>query len=246
MDKTQASIDTHNRVQRQYYERRLPEENWRIQPVQSSYIANHIDRIAAFGDLGPGERILDIGCGMGKYTLALAERGCRLEALDISPVLLQQLEAEAKGRFDIKLHCGDILDPSPELEGRFDVVVGFFMLHHLIDIAAAFRQVRKLLRKGGRVVFLDVNPLCPLYYLQITLSPTMSWRAEKGIVNLTRGQLDDALTAADFTAGSIERFGILPPVLRNRSFGPGFDRAFDALAFLKPVAAFQIIRAETA
>ncbi len=242
LDRT--SLESHNAAQRAYYEGRTTAQNRRIEVRSTPYIVNHIERFLAFSDLRVGERVLDVGCGMGKYTLPLAERGHLLEALDISPRLLEALAYAARGRAVIPTHCADILRPAESLYGRFDVVAGFFMLHHLADADEAFRQMKKLLKTKGRIVFLDVNPLCPLYYVQIALTPGMSWRAERGILNLTPGKLRAGLAAAGFHNSRIERFGILPPFLRDRPGAGTGERLFDAVAVFRPMAAFQLISAD--
>jgi len=233
----------HNAVQRNYYEGRSPEENFRLEVRNSPYIENHVKRLVHFAGLRLGEHILDIGCGMGKYTLPLLRQGLSVEALDLSPKLLAALEQQTRSREQIRLHCGDVLDPSPDLCGRFDVVTGFFMLHHLYDLIAGAQQISRLLRPGGRVAFVDVNPWCPLYYLQISISPNMSWAAEKGILNLTRSKVTAALTSAGFRDVKIDQFGILPPALRNGFAGAAIEEAFDGLRVFKPVSAFQLISA---
>ena len=195
-------------------------------------------------DLGVDESVLDVGCGMGKYAIPLAERGYAVEALDISPRLLADLASAARGRASIPAHCVDILEPDESLCGRFDVVAGFFMLHHLLDVGEAFANMRKLLKANGRVAFLDANPLCPLYYIQIAFTPGMSWKAERGIVNLTAKKLLAGLPAAGFRNCRIERFGILPPFLRSIRGGSAFEGLFASMSALKPVAAFQLISAE--
>jgi 2-polyprenyl-3-methyl-5-hydroxy-6-metoxy-1,4-benzoquinol methylase len=240
----EPKIEAHNAAQRRYYETRTDAENWRMLPARSPYIENHLDRLLAFAALRQDEKILDVGAGMGKYTLPLARRGFAVEALDLSPVLLETLSKSGGAELGIATHCADLLQDQPALAGRYDVVTGFFMLHHLIDIRAAFRQIHTLLRPGGRIAFLDVNPLCPLYYLQIFLTPSMRWSVEKGILNLTRRQVSHALTTAGFENLRLTNFGILPPPLRNRLGGATFERSFDALTPLRGFAAFQLIAAE--
>jgi 2-polyprenyl-3-methyl-5-hydroxy-6-metoxy-1,4-benzoquinol methylase len=239
-------MDQHNALQRQYYEERSERQNWRMLPDTSPYVENHVDRVIDCAQLHKDDLILDIGCGMGKFTLPLARRGFRMEGLDLSPVLLEELSKRNPTQAEVPTHCADVLYPPTHLKDRFDKVTGFFMLHHLVDIEAAFRQVRTLLKHDGKVVFLDVNPYCALYYFQIFLSPSMRWKAERGMLNLTPKKLVSSLQAADFKNVAIRRYGILPPPLRNRSFGPALDNLFDKIPFSEPVAAFQLISADRA
>lgn len=236
-----SSFQDHNRLQRDYYEGRSLKENWRMLPDDSRYVQDHVARAIQGGNLASGQRILDVGCGMGKFTIPMVRRGLKVEGLDLSSYLLEQLKRTSDT--EIRTHCADLLSPPEAMHAGFDAVSGYFMLHHLPDLARAFTAVAELLRPGGRLVFVDVNPWCPLYYLQIFLSPSMRWRAERGMLQLTSRHLHQALAGAGFTDSRIERYGILPPPLKNRRWGRGFERGFDAIAPLRPIAAFQIITA---
>jgi 2-polyprenyl-3-methyl-5-hydroxy-6-metoxy-1,4-benzoquinol methylase len=209
------------------------------------YVMNHVDHMMDMSGIKPGDRVLDIGCGMGKFTIPISERGIDIDAFDLSPRFLEELQAQAQGRTNIRTFCGDALAPDASLYETYDHVIGFFMLHHLIDIPRAFAQVRRLLKPGGRIAFIEPNPLCPLYYLQVTFAPNMSWEAEKGILDLHRKQVLKGLEDAGFARSRIELYGILPPFLRNRRRGARAERLFERLTPLKPVSAFQVILAET-
>ena len=95
----------------------------------------------------------------------------------------------------------DIADPPDELCGVFDAVVGFFVLHHVGDLARAFSGVSALLRPGGRAAFLEPNPLFAGYYVQVALTPGMSWRGEGGILRMRPRLLQGAAGAAGWRSG---------------------------------------------
>lgn len=246
MKRQPSNAEQHNALQRQYYETRSEQQNWRMLPDTTPYIANHVERFIKFARLNTTDEILDVGCGMGKFTLPLAAQGFRMEGLDLSPVLLNVLSSRTPETLDIPTHCADILVPPSDLKGRFDKVTGFFMLHHLIDVEASFKQMYSLLKENGKVVFLDVNPFCALYYFQIFLAPSMSWKAEKGLLNLTPKKILTSLQNTGFNDITIKRYGILPPPLRNRFFGPAVDGLFDKARIFESVSAFQLISATRA
>ena len=50
-----------------------------MRPSPSFYVERQVDALVRFAELSEGERILDVGCGMGRYTFPLAERGLRVE-----------------------------------------------------------------------------------------------------------------------------------------------------------------------
>ncbi|MEM8792334.1 MAG: class I SAM-dependent methyltransferase [Pseudomonadota bacterium] len=238
-----TDLKDYNTLQRQYYENRPLAHNHRMVLRRSPYVLNHVDHMIELGQLDPSHRILDIGCGMGKFTIPLQERGFAVEGFDLSPKLLEALRAENANTPTV---VGDLHDIAPELQGQYDRVVGFFMLHHLHDLGLAFRQIAKLVKPGGRVSFIEPNPNCPLFWIQITAMPTMSWKAEKGIFNLTRGNLRRLMTQAGFEAPDISQYGILPPFLRNRPGAAQVEAGFDKVAPLRPIAAFRRISARLA
>ena len=132
--KQKTTKTQHNAIQREYYESRSDQQNWRMQPGTTPYIANHVERFIKFAALSKTENILDVGCGMGKFTIPLAHLGYNMEGLDLSPVLLDSLNSQSGQSVNIPTHQADILSPPDFLNNRFDKVTGFFMLHHLIDI----------------------------------------------------------------------------------------------------------------
>lgn len=240
MPKSNVEQINYNALQRTYYETRPIEHNHRMVLQRSPYVLNHVEHMIDFAGLQPGQRILDVGCGMGKFTIPLQEMGYTVEGFDLSPRLLEMLSNEAPS---IPTICGDVQDMDPALYGKYDHVIGFFMLHHLFDLDKAFGQFAKLLKPGGRVSFIEPNPNCPLFWAQITLMPTMSWKAEKGIFNLGKRNLRGIIARAGLEKNLISQYGILPPFIRNRRGAAAFEAGFDKIAPLRPIAAFRCIGA---
>lgn len=235
-----ASVASHNDAQRRYFEeRRIP----RMLPGDSPYLRRHVEMAAAAIGLEAGERVMEVGCGMGRYTFLLAERDLRLEGLDLSPVLLERLARFDGGRFKIPVHEADLQNLSDELAGRFDAVVGFFMLHHIQDLAGCFAGVARLLRPGGRAVFVEPNPLNVLYYAQIALTPGMTWQGDRGMLNMRPNKIARAMRDGGLAEPRTTRFGFLPPFVVNRPFGARIERALERVAPLRPMCATQLFQA---
>jgi SAM-dependent methyltransferase len=232
--------ETHNRAQIDYFEARVKRT---MVPRPSPYLARHVDEVVRHAGLQPSQRLLEVGCGMGRYTLLLAERGFAVEGLDLTPGLLQHLDAFNGGRFDIPLHTADIADPPAALIGAFDGIVGFFALHHMHDLDACYAGMAQLVRPGGTVVFVEPNPLNPSYYAQILLSPRMRWRAERGILRMRRRTIFRAMTAAGLIAPRLARFGLFPPLLAERAWTRPIEHAAEAALSATPCLAFQIFSA---
>jgi SAM-dependent methyltransferase len=234
-------VERHNRAQIEYFERAGKEA---MKPSASPYVHRQVDELIRFGGIAAGERVLDVGCGMGRYTIPLAERGIRVEGIDLSRMLLDRLEEFNAGRHDIPLHCADILDPPAGLEEGFDAVVGFFTLHHLHDLASSFRAMARLAKPGGRVVFLEPNPLNVLYYVQLVVSPGMSWAGDRGILEMRPGAVFRAMEAGGLTGCSLMRFGFFPPFLANRRWGLPLERLLERLPLWRPFLPFQLFRGD--
>lgn len=236
-----ADLEAHNRAQIEYFERAGKHA---MQPSFAPYVQRQVDRLFAFAGLSPGERVLDVGCGMGRYTFALADRGVEVEGVDLSETLLERFRAFDAGRYGIPLHRADILDMPEELKGSFDAVVGFFTLHHLHDLASSFAAMRALARPGGRIVFLEPNPFNALYYIQMFVVPGMSWRGDKGILNMRPQTAFGAMRAAGLENVSLQRFGFFPPFIANRRWGSRAEAILERVKIFERVRPFQLFRGD--
>jgi SAM-dependent methyltransferase len=99
-------------------------------------------------------RVLDAACGIGTQALALAARGFRVTARDVSEGAVARLRREAEARrLTIDTAVADMRRVADSVSGPFDVVAALDnSLPHLLsdgDIEAAFRQFREVLRPGG-------------------------------------------------------------------------------------------------
>ena len=240
-DPPHPNPQSYNRFQVEYFDPKIKKT---MVPRDTPYLRRHIDEAIRFGGLTPGESVLEVGCGMGRYTLLLARRGLQLEGLDLSPVLLDYLSQVDAGAFNIRLHCANVDDPPAELRGRFDVVAGFFVLHHFFDLGRGMHGIRQFLKPGGRVVFLEPNPLCPLYYLQILFTPGMKWQGEKGILRMHPKPLALAMQAAGLGGFAMHRFGFFPPFLANRSWGSRLEAALERIPRVDSFKAFQLVKGQ--
>ena len=95
---------------------------------------------------GSGKRILDLGCRSGALTMAYLA-GNEVVGLDVDRRALA--EASRRG---IATCWGDVESELPFDAGEFDVVVAGELLEHVRDPASLLRDVRRVLRPGGRLV----------------------------------------------------------------------------------------------
>lgn len=110
--------------------------------------------LSLFGTLGPGGRVLDVGCGDGFHLKLLREfgdPGWALEGVDPSPRAVER--AAAAG---LTVHCGT-LQAVPLREASYDVVLLVMTVEHVGDPPAVLARIRELLKPGGRLVVVTDN-----------------------------------------------------------------------------------------
>ena len=124
-----------------------------------------LERLAELASRQPAVRALDLGCGAGHASFALARGGAqRVTAYDPSPPMLTVLATEAarRGHAQIDIHAG-AAESLPFAAATFDLVVTRFSAHHWADVSRALAECARVLVAGGRLVVIDlVAPEAPL------------------------------------------------------------------------------------
>ncbi|RWG77325.1 MAG: class I SAM-dependent methyltransferase [Mesorhizobium sp.] len=124
--------------------------------------------------LAKGISVLELGCGYGRITNRLAEKGARVAGLDISPVLLKKAEADAAERgVNVEYFLGDMR--SLPWRDRFDAVFLWYTTFGYFDDPdneRVLREAASSLRKGGRLLIDHANYFAflrhesPIYVVQ--------------------------------------------------------------------------------
>lgn len=105
-----------------------------------------------------GARVLDVGCGAGLLSEAMAGEGARVTALDLSPELVEVAKLhllESGLQVDYRLQPVEAL--AAEMPGAFDAITCMEMLEHVPDPASVLRACATLLRPGGRLLLSTLN-----------------------------------------------------------------------------------------
>jgi SAM-dependent methyltransferase len=101
-----------------------------------------------------GTRLLDAGCGAGLLALLAHLRGAQVTAFDAAPMLLTVVRSRVPSA-DVRE--GD-LDALPFASDSFDAVTAVNSIFYAVDIAAAMRELARVVRPGGRVVITAWGP----------------------------------------------------------------------------------------
>lgn len=111
--------------------------------------------LRAWGAWRDGVRILDVGCGDGGASAALARAGARVQGFDLDPRRVEGGVRSAREHgIDLELGVADITDPRTleRYEGPYDLVLFRDVLEHIPDVDAALRHARERLAEGGAIV----------------------------------------------------------------------------------------------
>src|SRR6266540_5343818 len=101
-----------------------------------------------------GGRAVDLGCGSGHHAARLAPRFGEVLGVDVSAPMLE-LARVRRNLPNVRYQHRDLRSVRPEIDGRFDLVLSAYALHHVEDLDQALEGIRRLVAPGGRVVLID-------------------------------------------------------------------------------------------
>ncbi|MAO67275.1 MULTISPECIES: bifunctional 2-polyprenyl-6-hydroxyphenol methylase/3-demethylubiquinol 3-O-methyltransferase UbiG [Idiomarina] len=123
----------------------------KINPVRLGFIENHTEGLF-------GKKVLDVGCGGGLLSEAMAERGAEVTGIDLAEQSLKvaRLHALESGR-QIDYQCIAVETLAEQNTDSYDVVTCLEMLEHVPDPAAIVQACAKAVKPGGLVFFSTLN-----------------------------------------------------------------------------------------
>jgi ubiquinone/menaquinone biosynthesis C-methylase UbiE len=127
---------------------------------QAAFFAEMTRDALVRAGIGPGMRVLDVGCGVGDVSSVAAELvgpTGKVHGIDISPeaVSIATSRMRADGRDAVRFSVASI--ESFENYGDFDAVIGRFILVHMTDPAASLRWIAQRLKPGSTLAFVEMD-----------------------------------------------------------------------------------------
>ena len=116
-------------------------------------------RLTAEAVVRPGDRVLDACCGTGDLALGAERAGGRVVGLDFSERMLERARRKSA---TVEWVRGDLLE-LPFEDGSFDAATVGFGVRNVADLERSLRELRRVLRPGGRLGILEItSPRGPL------------------------------------------------------------------------------------
>lgn len=113
--------------------------------ANASFVSGLAGEVVELLDPGPGERILDLGCGDGTLAVELAHYGCHVVAIDVDRTMVAATRARGIRAFQQDARDLDLHQP-------VDATFSNAVLHWVPEHERVFQRVRNVTRSGGRFV----------------------------------------------------------------------------------------------
>ncbi len=137
-------------------------------PAGRARAQRRAELIIEAGRITASSLTLEIGCGTGVFTELVSKSGANITACELCEELL---ELAYKKHYTSKVDFinDDATQLGPEHNGRYDVVWGSSVLHHL-DLKLSLPRILRLMKPSGRFVFAEPNLLNPQIWLERNVS----------------------------------------------------------------------------
>jgi 2-polyprenyl-3-methyl-5-hydroxy-6-metoxy-1,4-benzoquinol methylase len=158
----------------------------------------NLDFLARTNLLQPGERILEIGCGIGTVVAELARQGYDVTGTDISQVAIEYGRAKY-GNIRLEVQPAEEL---PYADATFDTVLSFDLFEHIARIDRHVDEVHRVLKPMGHYLFQTPNKLSNVV-AETLVYKSLKWRRVHPALH-TPGQLRRRLARHGFEARFIK------------------------------------------
>ena len=145
--------DKREEIVKDYYNTYKEDERFTAPHRKVEFITtvNYIEKLAKKGD-----KILEIGAGTGAYSVYLAKKGYKVEAVELSEHNLETLNQNAEGVKNLTVRQGDAVELGMYTDNLFDVTLSLGPMYHIFnekDMKSAIREAVRVTKPGGIIVF---------------------------------------------------------------------------------------------
>lgn len=120
----------------------------------------------------PGDKILDVACGTGNYTIALAQARFEMHGIDQSSIMMEYARKKSNSHL-AQWHLGDA-EHIPFADKTFDGALCTLAIHHFKDIKPIFAEVYRVLARGRFVIFTADPEQMKKYWLNVYFPQMMA------------------------------------------------------------------------
>ena len=184
------------------------EDVWADAPADPEPWAWERRRALLLAEARPGERVLDLGCGAGRFVAALRDAGADPVGVEIASGALERARAVAPGA-DLRLLAED--GSIPLEHGSVDLVWCSEVLEHVADGAHLLQEARRVLRPGGRLLLtVPYHGRVQGALVALTRFDAVFDPQGQHLRFFTRSSLRASLLAAGFAEPSVRTAGGVP------------------------------------
>jgi ArsR family transcriptional regulator len=175
----------------------------------------HVSALAAFL---PSDWVVgDLGCGTGPTAAAIVPFVARVVCVDDSAAMLQAARKRLQGFNNVDLRRGE-LEALPIDDALLDAATLMLVLHHVPEPDRAMAEVARVLKPGGRLIVVDMQPYDRENYNLVKMGLVKDYEEQMGHVWL--GFPDEHVSRV-FAAAGFEKTRIVPLAPDPRAKGPG-------------------------
>jgi ubiquinone/menaquinone biosynthesis methyltransferase len=161
--------------------------------------------------VGPNTRALDLACGTGDLTFALAAKGAQVTGLDASPRMIEAATQRSHASLSPSFVVGDMtaLEAS---DASVDVVTAGYALRNVPDVKQALREIARVLKPTGRLLTLDFYRPTNAVWRQVFLAYLSAagntvgwlWHREPVVYGYIARSVEHFVSIPEFNAALVE------------------------------------------
>lgn len=176
----------------------LYDDGWRKElqagKEERGNLQTNLEFLALTNVLKPGDKVLEIGCGIGSAVFELSQQGYDVTGTDISSAAIAYGQKKY-GNIRLEVQAAETL---PYEDESFDVALSFDLFEHIAQIDRHVSEVRRVLRPGGFYLFQTPNKYSNVIF-ETLWTKSLQWRRYHPSLH-TPGQLRRRLARHGFTA----------------------------------------------